>query len=104
MGYFAEVNTLLRLPAGHGIELSKVRPGNEFEILKERERIFPLDCAILLEDEKGEFWGYCTATSATIENKNTKVRFKILSVFSKAERLIYSKRFDEAGRITGEIK
>ncbi len=102
MGYFAEVNPLLRLPKNN-LDPTKLEIGETYFTEKENERIFPLHCAILLEGADGIFYGYCTAESITIKNKKSIIEFKVLSLFSPEERQIYTKRFIEAAKLTGEI-
>lgn len=54
MGYFAEVNTLLRLPKD-SLDASKLEVGKVYSVEKENERIFPVRCAVLLEGSDGIF-------------------------------------------------
>ena len=102
MGYFAEVNTLLRLPKGN-LEASKFEVGKVYSVEKDNERIFPVHTAMLLEGSDDIFYGYCEAISALVKNKKTIIEFKILSLFTPEERDIYTKRFREAAMQTGEI-
>lgn len=103
MGYFAEVNTLLRLPT-NSLDPSTLQVGQTYSIEKEKERVFPLHCAVLLEGADGIFYGYCVAQSAVLKEQKTLIEFKVLSLFTPEERDIYTKRFTEAAKLTGEIK
>lgn len=102
MGYMVELNTLLRPPEtfdfGH-IELKKI-----YTVTLPRERAFPLRIAMLLIDKDWRFYGYCMAHSIVVKNGQTEIEFEMLTLFSSEERLLYKKKFIEAGKLTGEIK
>ena len=102
MGYIAELNTLLRVAKGTTYKDYEV--GKTYTITVPRERFFPLHIAILMIDEKWEFFGYCVVHSSKIENQQTVLNFEVLSIFSREERDIYTKRFAEVAKKTGEIK
>jgi len=55
-------------------------------------------------DEKWEFFGYCVVHSSEIKNQQTVLIFEVLSIFTPEERKIYTERFAEVARKTGEIK
>lgn len=48
MGYFTELNTLLRLPKD-SIDVSTFAIGKKYTVTKDNERMFPLHIAMLLE-------------------------------------------------------
>lgn len=102
MGYYVELNTLLRPPAP--FDFSSLAVGNTYTVTLERERAFPLHIAILLIDEEWNFYGYAVAHSAFLKDKKTTIEFEVLTLFTKEEQNIYRNRFIEAGRITGEVK
>jgi len=103
MGYFTELNTLLRLPKDV-INIGQLKVGKRFTVTKVNERVFPLHIAILLEGFDGTFYGYCVVHEATIKDHKTTLTFEILSLFSPEEQKIYHQRFFEAAEKTGELK
>lgn len=102
MGYYVELNTLLRPPAP--FDFSTLAVGNRYTVTLERERAFPLHIAILLIDADWNFYGYTVAHSAFLKDKKTTIEFEVLTLFTKEEQAIYQKRFIEAGQMTGEVK
>lgn len=103
MGYFAEINTLCRLPKD--IDPIKLRVGDIYTNILPRERIIPLNIAILLIDANDfTFYGYGVVRSALIEKGKTKITFEILTLFNETERNLYTVKFCEAAKKTGEIK
>lgn len=102
MGYYIELNTLLRPPAP--FNFSSLAIGNKYTVTLERERAFPLHIAVLLIDADWNFYGYAVAHSAYLKDKKTIIDFEILTLFTKEEQSLYQKKFIEAGRLTGEIK
>ncbi|MBI4065189.1 hypothetical protein HY409_02375 [Candidatus Gottesmanbacteria bacterium] len=103
MGYFTELNTLLRLPKD-SLDTSTLTVGNTYTVVKENERMFPLHIAMLLEGFDGTFFGYCVVHEAVIKEKRTTLTFEVLSLFTPGEQNIYFKRFFEAAAKTGELK
>lgn len=102
MGYYVELNTLLRPPEGfdfQALELNK-----KYTVTLERERAFPLHIAVLLIDKSWNFYGYAVAHSAHVENKQTRIEFELITKFSPEEQKLYQQKFVEAGKITGEVK
>lgn len=102
MGYMVELNTLLRPPEPFDfthIELKKI-----YTVTLPRERAFPLRIAILLIDNNWRFYGYCMAHGIQVKNGQTEIAFEMLTLFSSEEQLLYSKKFVEAGKLTGEVK
>lgn len=102
MGYMAELNTLLRVTKGTSYKDYEV--GKSYTVIAPRERFFPLHIAILMIDEQWEFFGYCVVHSSEIKNQQTSLIFEVLSLFTPEERIMYTKRFAEAAKITGEMK
>jgi len=102
MGYMAELNTLLRVSKGTTYKDYEV--GKTYSVTAPRERFFPLHIAILMIDENWEFFGYCVVHSSEIKNQQTVLNFEVLSIFTPEERDIFTKRFTEAAKKTGEIK
>lgn len=96
------MNTLLRLPKGN-LNPKTFEVSSVYTVEKDNERFFPLHCAILLEGTDDIFYGYCVAESAELKGKKTTVTFRVLSLFSKEEREIYTNRFNEAAKLTGEM-
>lgn len=102
MGYYVEVNTLVRLPEDANI--AKLVIGKKIIITRERERIVPLHIALLIVDKDWNFYGYCRVNSSEIKDQTTKMEVEIISLFNPKERKIYKEKFVAAGKITGEVK
>ena len=101
MGYFVELNTLLRPPAD--FDFKSLVLGKKYTITLERERAFPLHIAILLIDKEWNFYGYAVAHSALVKEKKTQIEFEMISLFKPEEQKLYQQKFIEAGKITGEV-
>ena len=101
MGYFTEINTLLRLPKD--FDTSRLALSKSFTIVKEKERVFPLHIAVLLIDEDWNFYGYVVVHESVLKDKTTTLRFEVLSLFSPKEQKLYKDKFLQAAKITGEI-
>lgn len=102
MGYYVELNTLLRPPTP--FDFSALVIGKKYVVTLERERAFPLHIAILLIDAEWNFYGYAVAHSAFLKDKKTTIEFEMLTLFTKEERKLYQMKFIEAGTLTGEVK
>lgn len=102
MGYYVEVNTLVRLPSE--IDPSALKLGQTLRITRKRERFVPLHIALLLIDKDWNFYGYCRVNSVETKNQTTVLEVEILSLFSPEEQRLYRNKFVEAGKITGEVK
>ncbi|MCX6791761.1 MAG: hypothetical protein NT149_01860 [Candidatus Gottesmanbacteria bacterium] len=98
----AELNTLLRVSKGTTYKDYEV--GKIYTVTAPRERFFPLHIAILMIDENWQFFGYCVVHSSEIKNQQTVLSFEVLSLFTPEERDIYTKRFAEVAKKTGELK
>ncbi len=101
MGYMVELNTLLGLPKE--FDSNSLQVGNSFQILKDRERAFPLHIAVLMVDSEWNFYGYAVVHSALVKDKKTEFNFEVLSLFSEEIREEYKKNFLHAAKITGEV-
>jgi hypothetical protein len=101
MGYMTELNTLLKLPKNFPFETLAV--GKTYEIIKEKERSFPLHIAILTVANDWTFLGYSVANEAVVKNHQTKLVFTVLSLFPKDQQKIYTNNFLTAAKITGEL-
>lgn len=102
MGYYVELNTLLRPPEGFDFQVLSLN--KKYTVTLERERAFPLHIAILFIDKDWNFYGYAVAHSAFVKDKKTQVEFELITLFNKEEQAIYRNKFIEAGKITGEVK
>jgi len=102
MGYFVELNTLLRPPKN--FDFKSLQIGQKYKVILDRERVFPLHIAILLIDSEWNFYGYCIAHSAELKDQKTKIEFEVISLFSPEEQEIYKKKFLDAAKVTGEVK
>lgn len=102
MGYYVELNTLLRPP--NGFDFSSLSVGAKYTVTLERERAFPLHIAILLIDAEWNFYGYAVAHSALVKNKKTQIEFEVISLFEEKEKKLYRDKFIEAAKKTGEVQ
>jgi len=102
MGYYVELNTLLRPPSD--FDFSSLTLNKKYEVVLERERAFPLHIAILLIDQDWNFYGYAVAHKSTVADKKTVIEFELITQFDESERNLYRQKFIEAGKITGEVK
>lgn len=102
MGYMVELNTLLGLP--NDFDVSTLKIGGTYNIVKDRERAFPLHIAVLIVDKGWNFYGYCRVNSAIVRDQKTEFEFEVLSLFNTEEQAVYKSKFIEAGKITGEVK
>lgn len=101
MGYYVELNTLLRPPSG--FDFKSLILGKKYIVTLERERAFPLHIAILLIDKEWNFYGYAIAHSAVIKDKKTQIEFEMITFFKEEEQQLYQQKFIEAGKISGEV-
>ena len=101
MGYFTEINTLLKLPSDFNTTQLKV--GQTFTVTKDKERVFPLHTAMLLVGDDWSFYGYCVVHSAELKDKRTTLDFEVLSLFTDSEKAIYKTRFLAAAKLTSEV-
>lgn len=101
MGYYVELNTLLRPSTGFNFKALTL--GKKYIVTLERERAFPLHIAILLIDKDWNFYGYAVAHSALIKDKKTQIEFEMITLFNPEEQKLYQQKFIEAGKITGEV-
>ena len=102
MGYYVEVNTLVRLP--NEFDILSLAVGKKITIERERERIVPLRIALLLIDKDWNFYGYCSINSVETKEQKTIMEVEIISLFNLEEQRLYKQKFVEAGKITGEVK
>ncbi len=102
MGYFTELNTILKLPKG-SVSTSDITVDKTFTVLKDKERIFPLHIAILLVDDDWNFLGYCVVHEVLVKNKQTSLTFEVLSLFTLEQQSLYKEKFLEAAKKTGEV-
>ena len=101
MGYYVELNTLLRPPSS--FDFKSLVINKRYVVILERERVFPLHIAILLIDKKWNFYGYAVAHSAIVKDKKTQIEFEMISLFKPSEQKLYQQKFIEAGKVTGEV-
>jgi len=101
MGYYVELNTLLRPPSDFDFKSLYLK--KRYTVTLERERAFPLHIAILLIDKEWNFYGYAVAHSALVKDKKTQIEFEMISMFKPEEQKLYQQKFIEAGTITGEV-
>jgi hypothetical protein len=101
MGYFVELNTLLRPPPG--FDFHSIQIGKKYTVILEKERAFPLHLAMLVIDTEWNFYGYAVAHSVFIKDQKTHIEFEMLSLFDETVKNLYKQKFIEAGKKTGEV-
>jgi len=101
MGYHIELNTLLGLPKD--FDVSQLKVGDKYTIIRDRERAFPLHIAILMVTSDWDFLGYAVAHSMENKDYKIKIEFEVVSLFTPEEQNLYKTKFLEAAKITGEI-
>lgn len=101
MGYTTELNTLLKLP--RKFDASALEVGKQYEVVKEKERVFPLHIAVLFVGDDWTFYGYCVVHTAETKDQKTTLTFEVLSLFNKEEQQLYQRKFLEAAKKTGEF-
>jgi hypothetical protein len=79
-----ELNTMLRLKTGD-IDLSLVKEGAVFNVIKSGTRIYPMNLSILLLNEAWTALGYCMITKTVSNGEQMDVTFQMLSVFTQEE-------------------
>lgn len=97
-----ELNTLLGLPKE--FETGTLAVGKKYQIIKDRERAFPLHVAMLVVDCDWNFYGYSVARSIVVHDQKTEIEFEMLSLFTPEEQKIYKENFVTAAKLTGEVK
>ena len=102
MGYLTELNTLLGLPKY--FDISSLKVGDKYTIIKDRERAFPLHIAILMVTLDWSFLGYAVANSMKNFNQKCEIEFEVISLFTPDEQNLYKTKFLEAAKVTGEVK
>lgn len=102
MGYSAELNTLLGLP--REFDPGQLSVGVRYTITRPRERAFPLHIALLVVDSEWKFYGYAVAHSIRVYDQKTDIEFEMLSLFTPQEQALYSEKFIDAAKKTGEIR
>lgn len=98
-----ELNTMLRLKDGE-IDYSELKPGNEYRLIKNGTRIYPMNLSILLLDEKWTALGYCMITKTISNGEQMDVTFKMLSVFTIEEQNIVTRTMLEGLDLCGYKK
>ncbi|MBI2356914.1 hypothetical protein HYV12_02610 [Candidatus Dojkabacteria bacterium] len=102
MGYMVELNTLLGLP--NEFETKSLAVGKQYNIVKSRERAFPLHIAVLMVDTDWNFYGYAVVHSAVVKDLKTEFTFEVISLFEANVRELYKQNFIFAAKKTGEVK
>jgi hypothetical protein len=102
MGYITELNTLIGLP--RDFDIKQLSAGSTYTIVRDRERSFPLHIAMLLVTPDWNILGYAVVHSARNFDRKCELQFEVISLFSEAEQRLYSSKFLEAAKFTGEVK
>jgi len=92
MGYHLEINTLLKIPK-QAFDLTKIKKGEKYGVIKTGERLYPLNIPVDICDEKYVYFGKVAIRKLTLEKNKTYLEIEILKVFSKQESRIFTKNF-----------
>jgi hypothetical protein len=85
-------------------DTSSLEIGKHYQIVRDRERAFPLHIAMLVIDSQWNFYGYGVAHSSHAHDQKTEIEFEMLSLFNPEEQKIYKDKFVAVAKITGEMK
>lgn len=92
MGYHLEFNCLLVVSSG-SLDFKSLQPGEKHQIMKEKERLYPLNIAIEICDENYQYYGKVAVRKLTLEAGKTTLDIEILRVFSAEEATAYTNTF-----------
>lgn len=92
MGYHLEFNCLLVVP-GNTLDLNTLEVGKIYTIVKDKERLYPLNIAIEICNEAYEYYGKVAVRKLTLEAGKTELVIEALKIFDEAEKKIYTDNF-----------
>lgn len=106
MGYKTEINYILKCSnEAEGKALHKnLKTGNEVKVTKSGERTFVLNSPIMIADHNWNILGMCLITEAVVSQRYTKLKAKILTVFTPQEKKIVSKVIQDGEKAKIKIK
>lgn len=92
MGFILEHNSLLRLTDPQLSEI-KLEKGEGFNLIKEGERIYPLNIPFEFCDKDYRYIGKIMVNKISIEKNKTTLEGKVLKIFNEEEAKIFSDNF-----------
>lgn len=92
MGYHLEFNCLLVVPNSQ-LDLTTLEKDEHYQIVKDEERLYPLNIPIEICDENYKYYGKVAVRKLTIEKGKTTLEFDVLKIFSPEESEVYTKNF-----------
>ena len=74
-------------------DFTDIQPGKTYHIVKEKERLYPLNIPIEICDENYQYYGKVAVRKLTLERDTTTLDIEVLKVFSPEEAAVYTKNF-----------
>lgn len=97
MGYLLEINSLLKVPQGAGIDLNKIKVRERYKVEKQGERLYPLNIPTDICDENYRYYGKVMIRKLSLEKGKTVLEFEVVKVFDQEESRVFSKNFIRVG-------
>jgi hypothetical protein len=94
MGYHLEFNTILSVPVGR-LDLSQLEVGKSYDVIKDGERIFPLNIPIDLCGEDYKFVAKVAVRKLILSKGETVLSFDVLKLFNDEESRVISDNFSK---------
>lgn len=93
MGYNIEHNCLLVVP-NQQLDLSTLKAGDKFTVVKDGARLYPLNIAIeVCDKDTYNFYGKVAVRKLTLEANTTTLDVEVLKVFSQEESDTFTRNF-----------
>lgn len=91
-----EINSLLKIPK-QAFDLSKIKKGEKYGVIKTGERLYPINIPVDICDEKYVYYGKVVIRKLTLEKNKTHLEIEILKVYNKEESRIFTRNFIKEG-------
>lgn len=95
MGYSLRFNCLLSV-SKQDLDLHSLEVGKRYQIVKEKERLYPLNIPIEICDDEYQYYGKVAVRKLTLETGKTTLEIEVLKIFSKEEAAVYTNNFIKA--------
>jgi hypothetical protein len=92
MGYHLEFNCLLVVPS-ELLNLRTIEVAGTHQIIKEKERLYPLNIPIEICDENYKYYGKVAVRKLSLETGKTTLEIEVLKVFTPDEARVYTNNF-----------
>jgi|GEM_PF-2000410 len=92
MGYRLEFNCLL-VVSRDLLDLKGLQLGKTYHIIKDGERLYPLNIAIEVCDESYHYYGKVAVRKLTLEADKTSLDIEVLKIFTSEEAAVYTNAF-----------